>query len=52
MLRVKQLGFSIDELLLISEGSMMDLIIESGNDGEKYDEQGTKASFEAFFGGH
>lgn len=51
ILRCKQLGFSFDDLLCLSEGAMMDIIIESNNDGEKYAEKGTKASFEAMFGG-
>jgi hypothetical protein len=51
ILRCKQLGFSFDDLMSISEGSMMDIIIESNNDCEKYAEKGTKVSFEAMFGG-
>lgn len=51
ILRCKQLGFSFDDLMNISEGSMMDIIIESNNDGEKYAEKGTRTSFEAMFGG-
>jgi len=45
LLRVAQLGLSIDDTKQLTFGMVMDMLIESGNDQIKYD---TKASQEDF----
>lgn len=51
-LRCKQINLTLEELNLLEEGEVMDMIVESSNDGATYQEKGTRASFEAMFGGH
>ena len=51
MLRVKQLGLSFAELDEITCGDVYDMIIEQGNDNEKYPYKATQRDFDAFRGG-
>lgn len=51
MLRAKQIGFSIDEMEQVTEGDILDMIVEHGNDGEEYEEVATQADFDSAFGG-
>ena len=46
LLRCKQLGFSVQELSLLEEGQVYDLLAESGNDNEEYDEIATQEDFD------
>lgn len=48
MLRVVQIGLRITDLELLDFGMVMDMIIESGNDGCKYQELATQDDFDAF----
>ena len=38
--------FSISELSMLVEGQIYDLLTESGNDGEEYDEIATQEDFD------
>ena len=40
------MGFSIPELSMLEEGQIYDLLTESGNDGEEYDEIATQEDFD------
>ena len=40
------MGFSIPELSLLEEGQIYDLLTESGNDSEEYDEIATQEDFD------
>lgn len=48
MLRAIQIGLSLDDLDSLEYGFIMDLITESGNDGEKYQELATQEDFDRF----
>lgn len=48
-LRAVQLGLSFTDLFMITKGELTDLIIESANDHEKYDEQATQEDIDHFF---
>lgn len=47
MLRAKELGLSIEEMFLITEGELVDMIIERSNDSYEYPLQATMADIEA-----
>lgn len=51
MLRAKDVGLSIDEIDMITTGMVMDVVIEKGNDSEKYPKKGSASTFAAQFGG-
>lgn len=51
LLRVKDVGFNLDEIDRLTTGMVMDAIIEKGNDNEKYPKKGSAATFKAQFGG-
>ena len=40
------MGFSIPELSMLEEGQIYDILTESGNDGEEYDEIATQEDFD------
>lgn len=40
------MGFSISELSMLEEGQVYDLLTESGNDSEEYDEIATQEDFD------
>lgn len=48
MLRAVQLGLSLEELDELEEGFVLDMIIESANDNEKYDRTASQADFDNF----
>jgi len=50
MLRAKQMGLSIAELDQMEEGTVMDMIIESGNDlcDDEYRQVATQSDFDSF----
>ena len=51
MLRCAELGLSRDDLDDMSVGMVYDMLIERGNDGEKYDLKGQPGTMKEFFGG-
>jgi len=51
MLRCAELGLSRDDLDDMSVGMVYDMLIERGNDGEKYDLKGQPGTMKDFFGG-
>lgn len=51
MLRAKDVGLTIDEMDQLSTGMVMDVVIERGNDNEKYPKKGSASTFKAQFGG-
>lgn len=50
MLRCAELGLNADELDQMTMGMVFDMIIEKGNDHEKYNYKATQADIDAFFG--
>ena len=50
LLRAKQMGLTLSELEDLDEGTVMDMIIESGNDlcEDEYAEVATQSDFDAF----
>lgn len=48
MLRAKELGLSIEEMFLVTEGELVDMIIERSNDSYEYPLKPTLADFESF----
>ena len=50
LLRALQVGLSIQDLSLIEFGEVVDLIIESGNDRAKYEEEATEESIRRLLG--
>lgn len=50
MLRCAELGLSDDDLKTMTIGMVYDMIIERGNDGEKYPVLATQDDIKAFFG--
>ena len=51
MLRCAELGLSREELDDITMGMVYDMLIERGNDNEKYPYKGTPGSLKNFFSG-
>lgn len=51
LLRAKDVGLTIDEMDQLSTGMVMDVVIERGNDNEKYPKKGSASTFKAQFGG-
>lgn len=51
LLRAKDVGLSIDEMDQLTTGMVMDVVIERGNDNEKYPKKGSASTFKAQFGG-
>lgn len=49
LLRCKQLGFSVRELLDLDYGEVADVMIEAANDHEKYDYKATQSDFDHAF---
>ena len=50
MLRCAELGLSDDDLKTMTIGMVYDMIIERGNDSEKYPVLATQDDIKAFFG--
>ena len=50
MLRCAQLGLSDEALAGMTVGMVYDLLIEQGNDNEKYPYKATQEDIRAFFG--
>lgn len=50
LLRAKQVGFSIDEVDMLTWGQVMDVIVESINDNYKYPKQGTAEDYNKLMG--
>lgn len=48
MLRCIQMGLSVADLELMDYGFVLDMMIEAGNDHEKYDYIATQEDFDAF----
>lgn len=48
-LRTIQMGLTFRDLFHLTKGEIIDLIIESANDREKYDEQGNQDDIDHFF---
>jgi hypothetical protein len=48
MLRCAELGLSDDTLASITMGMVYDLLIEQGNDRERYPDMATQEDFDAF----
>lgn len=48
MLRCFQVGLSLSDLECIDYGFVMDIVIESGNDGCEYKQVATQEDFDAF----
>lgn len=48
LLRALQLGLRLEDLDHLSVGDVMDLMIESGNDHEKYQELAGQEDFDKF----
>lgn len=48
MLRAKELGFSLEETFLITEGELTDMLIERNNDNYDYPLAPTQADFDRF----
>lgn len=44
------MGFTLDELDMLTHGQVLDVIIESGNDSYKYPKQGTAEDFKKLMG--
>lgn len=51
MLRCAELGLHTGDLDDISMGMVYDMLIEKGNDHEKYNYKATQEDIEQFFGG-
>ncbi len=51
MLRCSELSLSREDLDDMTMGMVYDMVIERGNDQEKYNYKATQADIEAFFGG-
>ncbi len=51
MLRCTELGLSRDDLDDMTMGMVYDMLIERGNDGEKYDLKGQPGTLKDFFRG-
>ena len=51
MLRCAELGLSAEDLDELSVGMVFDMIVEKGNDHEKYDIKAPAGSMAAFFKG-
>lgn len=50
ILRAKQVGFTLDELDILTYGQVLDVIIESGNDSYKYPKLGTTEDYNRLMG--
>lgn len=50
LLRVKQLGFSINELDHVHTGDIFDMVTEQANDHEEYPYKPTQTDFDNVFG--
>ena len=48
-LRCKQMGLTLHELLGLNYGDVVDMMIESANDREKYDYKATQNDFDTVF---
>lgn len=48
MLRAKELGLSLEEICLITEGELTDMLIERNNDNYDYPLAPTQADFDRF----
>lgn len=48
LLRALQAGLTVRDLDLLDEGMVMDIIIESANDHEHYDDMATQSNFDRF----
>lgn len=48
MLRCAQLGLRLSDLHLIDVGMVIDMLIESGNDGESYRQVASQEDFDNF----
>lgn len=42
------MGLRVDDLAALDYGMIVDMMIESGNDAEKYDQIATQADFDRF----
>lgn len=51
LLRGVQLGFSLDDILFLEVGELMDILIEAGNDSYDYPIKGAEEDFAKLFGG-
>lgn len=51
MLRCAELGLSTEDLDEMTMGMVYDMIVEKGNDQEKYDKKAPAGSMAAFFRG-
>lgn len=51
MLRCAELGLSREDLDDMTMGMVYDMLIERGNDGEKYDLKGQPGTMREFFAG-
>lgn len=49
-LRAKQIGLTLDEMEELEIGFIFDLMIESGNDYEKYPEKATQSDINKLLG--
>lgn len=50
VLRMKQLGFTLEELDTFTVGELVDVLIERGNDDATYEQKGTTETLDAMFG--
>lgn len=48
MLRCFELGLSLEDLNVLEYGSIQDMLIERGNDGENYQQLATQDDFDRF----